>query len=590
MSREERNGVTRRDLLKTSAVAGAAAATSAAVGGLISTPSASAAPMPPGEAPASNESYEGDLILYNGRIHTMDDGNHVVSVIGIQDGTINYVGDNFGGAMNQFSGRPRPKTVDLTGRMACPGIIDATNHISLLGNRPGHHTPLEYAHTIADVLALFAARARGIPPSPVPPVVASNFVTTLGDFAPQQLKEQRLPTLAELDKAVPNNGAYITVGFNGPSVTNTLGKAFFENAQPFPVTVGDDGSIAQGDQTGRATFALRQTLTFDQRMQGFRDSMAFLASVGLTTNIETGAFQTTNSPADNVASEDNYTYNQPALAVYAAGQGTVRMRIEFLHQDTDPSLPTLTQRVLNAFQFTGDDMVRTGGIGEWIAGVPSSPVFTDACVFLAKNRWRAKCQGLSARDAAAEILAYQTANAQYPITDLRWAIVHSNLTTDQLDQLQALGAGVTCSGYHYLTGTGPAAGPPYRVFFDHGIHVGMDSDAADISMFSPWLQMYYATTGLNALGQQINPGQQVTRQEALFHYTNANTWFVGPPDGLGPADGDLLGVLEVGRHGDVLVLSDDFFAVSDEAVKDIHSVLTVVNGKIVHTGPVSYAA
>jgi predicted amidohydrolase YtcJ len=71
----------------------------------------------------------------------------------------------------------------------------------------------------------------------------------------------------------------------------------------------------------------------------------------------------------------------------------------------------------------------------------------------------------------------------------------------------------------------------------------MDSDAADVSVFIPWVQMYYASTGLNVLGQQINPGQHATRQEALFHYTNGNTWFVGPPAGLGPPDGDLLGVL-----------------------------------------------
>lgn len=591
---DERRGLSRRAAL----MAGAAAGTAAMVGfGGASAADASQTPGTPGASapPGSGESYEGDLVLYNGRIHTMNDSDDIAGVVAIQDGTIAYVGDSLGGAMGQFSGRPTPRAIDLGGAMACPGIIDATNHVSLLGNRPGHHTPLEYAASIADVLAIYAARARSLQTTSGTPVSASQFITTMGDFVPEQLTEQRLPTLAELDAAIPDHPVYITVNFTGPSVTNSLGKAFFESAQPYPVTVGSDGSIAEGDQTGYATFALRQTLTFDQRVRGFRDAFAYLASIGLTTNIETGAFQTTNSPADNVASEDNYTYNIPAMAVYAAGQGIVRMRIDWLHQDTDPSLPALTQRVLNTLQFNGNDMVRTGGIGEWISGDQFSPgaVFQAACVLLAKNRWRAECQSLSTTDFQGQIDAYALANAQYPITDLRWVVAHCNqITEDYVNKLKALGGGCTASGWEYLEGTSAGtspAGPPYRMLFDNGIPVGMDSDAADVSVFIPWVQMYYATTGKNVLGQQINPGQQATRQEALFHYTNGNTWFVGPPAGLGPPDGELLGVIEVGRHGDVVVLSDDYFAVPDDDLKKLYSVLTVVNGKVVHTGPVSYA-
>jgi predicted amidohydrolase YtcJ len=592
--RDERKGFSRRAAL----VAGAAAGTAAMVGfGAAGEADASEFPAGPGGAPpGSAESQAGDLVLYNGRIHTMDDSDHIVGVVAIQDGIIAYTGDSFGAAMRQFSGRPSPQAIDLRGQMACPGIIDATNHVSLLGNRPGHHTPLEYATSIANVLAIYQARARSIPKSPSPPTSADSFITSMGDFVPEQFKEQRLPTLAELDAAVPDHPVYLTVNFTGPSVTNSLGKAFFTSAQPYPVTVGADGSIAEGEQTGRATFALRQTLTFDQRMRGFRDAFAFLASIGLTTNIETGAFQTTNSPSDNVASEDNFTYNIPAMAVYAAGQGTVRMRIDWLEMDTDPSLPTLTQRLLNTLQFNGNDMVATGGIGEWIAGDQFAPgaVFQDACLLIAKNGWRAECQSITQTDYPGQVAAFEMANARNPITDLRWVVAHCNYITEPyVNRLKAVGAGCTASGWQYLQGTSLGStpgGPAYRMLFDNGIPVGMDSDAADVSVFIPWVQMYYATTGLNVLGQQINPGQQATRQEALFHYTNGNTWFVGPPPGLGPPDGDLLGLLEVGRRGDVVVPSADYFAVPDEDLKQIYSALTVVNGKVVHSGPVRYSA
>lgn len=93
--------------------------------------------------------------------------------------------------------------------------------------------------------------------------------------------------------------------------------------------------------------------------------------------------------------------------------------------------------------------------------------------------------------------------------------------------------------------------------------------------------LHHATTGRNALGNQINPGQQISRQELLHLYTRANKWF------LGDTDEDRLRSLEVGRLGDVVVLNDDYFTVPDSGLKKIRSVLTVVGGEIVHdTGAV----
>jgi len=109
----------------------------------------------------------------------------------------------------------------------------------------------------AEVQATFSRRAAAVP--------SGEFITTIGGFHSNQFTERRLPTLAELDAAVPHHPAYISIGFSGPSTSNTLGKAFFEHAA-LPVTVGADGSIATGEQTGRATLSLRQTLTFGVRM------------------------------------------------------------------------------------------------------------------------------------------------------------------------------------------------------------------------------------------------------------------------------------------------------------------------------------
>jgi predicted amidohydrolase YtcJ len=44
-----------------------------------------------------------------------------------------------------------------------------------------------------------------------------------------------------------------------------------------------------------------------------------------------------------------------------------------------------------------------------------------------------------------------------------------------------------------------------------------------------------------------------------------------------------LGSLEPGYHGDLIVLSDDYFNVGDDMIKDLKSVLTVVGGRIVYS-------
>ena len=59
-------------------------------------------------------------------------------------------------------------------------------------------------------------------------------------------------------------------------------------------------------------------------------------------------------------------------------------------------------------------------------------------------------------------------------------------------------------------------------------------------------------------------------------YTSGNGWFF--------KEEDRLGSIEPGKLGDLVVLSDDYFdprRVPDSKLRDLHSVLTVVDGKVV---------
>ena len=553
----EQNGLSRRQLLSASAGAGVRAAL-----GLPTAPAVAKQGASGGVAVRTTE----ELVFVNGRIHTMDGNNTIANTVSIRNGRFSAVG----GAAPARG--PGIRMIDLRGRTAVPGIIDNHNHIVLMGNRPGYHTPLENASSIADVQETVAARAKAIP--------RGAWVTTIGGFHRNQLvprgQNPRLPTLAELDMAAPDHPVYISESFMGPSATNSLGKAFFERQTP-PVPVGEDGSIATGSQsTGRATLALRQTLlTSEQRKRAAIDAMAYGLGLGVTTHLDQGAFQATNTATDGAAHEDTYTMHVPFLALRDEGKLPARLRINFLHQDSTPDVPTLTERLKNSFKFFGDDMVRTGAIGEFIAAFgPSSP-FVEAAKRVARAGWRAEVHSLSATDFQQEIEGYEAAHAEFAITDLRWVIAHAPFITEPwVNRLKALGGGLSLTGWRYLAGTPDQNGPPFRLIVDNGIHVGMSSDGMQIAPMNPWLHMYYATTGLNARQVLINAGQQITRQEVLKLYTANNGWFLH--------EEDRIGTVEAGKLADLVVLSDDYFTVPDEQVKKIRSVLTVVDGTIVH--------
>jgi hypothetical protein len=130
--------------------------------------------------------------------------------------------------------------------------------------------------------------------------------------------------------------------------------------------------------------------------------------------------------------------------------------------------------------------------------------------------------------------------------------------------------------FRWVTSSDPkmVVGPPFRTILDHGIPVGIHGDGVHIAPLNPWPHIYYATTGVNSFGDKVNGDQQITRQEALDLFTRRNSWFLRMEEKIG--------TMQPGKLADLAVLDRDYFAVPDEQIKQIRSVLTVVDGRIVH--------
>jgi hypothetical protein len=518
------------------------------------------------DAKAARKAHRSEgLVLTNARIHTMDGQSRVVDEVLIKNGRFVEVG-------KKVDRSDQVPVIDAGGRTVIPGIIDAHNHIVLVGNRPGWHTGMEHVFTIPEALDAYRARAAALDAAGVP---TDEFVTTIGPISAIQFAENRLPTGAELDSVSLTRPVYIQAAQGGIRA-NSAAAAWFAANNPL-VTVNP----ATGAVSGPALQTLRQRfLTPETRKRSAHDALHYFTSLGITTHGDSGAFHS-ELPSNGIASENVYTMHFPFLALNREKRLPARLRMDFLHQDasSDTALTTLAPRLRNSFPFFGDDWLRTAGIGEFTGGGVAG------LVAIGRAGWRGEDHALNLNGFLNLVNLRQQAHDQLVaegftdgITKLRWRISHVPATTEaSVNQWKALGGGL-------LVGWGPTRsgtniGPAYRMLLDNGIPLGWHSDGGDITVISPWLNLYATITGKNLRGMHdpaapvVNAGQTINRQEALWLATAANKWFIQEED---------VGSIEIGNHGDFVVLDRDFFSVPDAEIPRIRSVLTVVGGKIVH--------
>jgi predicted amidohydrolase YtcJ len=561
----DRDRTSRRGFLKTLGAAGATAV-------------AGTACAPPAQPPATGPGADIGIALVNGHIHTVDGQGIVADSVVIRNGVFAAIN---GGAA---AAGPGARVIDLRGRTVVPGLIEPHIHSVSLANRPGYHTILENTTSLREVQEALAARRKDVP--------EGQWITSMGGWHPNQWAEHRHPTLAELDEAVPDRPVFLYERFTGPCAVNSLAKKFFDAADAaepvhpaiVKINVSDTGAIAPagfvgGGPSASALYYLRRMQTFEDKKRSTLDAMTYSASVGLTAHLDQVLFPTPGPlhPAQILSNLDQYTMYDPWLDLHREGRTFIRLQMNFLHNQSDPALPELHERLRNQFQFFGDDMLQTGSIGEWAAPLSAGATWLEAQRLVAAKRWRNENSVQNLVQLTQVVEAYEKMNEEYGIQDLRWVVHHvPEVTPELLSRLQAMGCGVEMGAFRWVTSSDPnqVVGPAFRTIVDHGVTAGIHGDGVHIAPLNPWQHIYYATTGVNSFGQMVNPGQQLTREEALSRFTRSNSWFLRMENKIGS--------IEPGKLADLTVLDRDYFTIPDADIKKIRSVLTIVGGRVVH--------
>jgi len=516
--------VSRRDLLKATLAGAAAYVGGSALAGVHLDAAQRGTPV-------------ADLLLANGKFV---DGRGVVgTALTIRNGRIVAVGD--ARALGSAT-----RTIDLGGRTVVPGLFDAHVHYTRAGVNPGYEARrIERAFSIAELQEAIAKRAASVP--------SGAFITCIGGWNHTQLAENRRPTKAELDAAAPKHGVYISgTGGNTGAITNSVGSAFLSAKG---VMVDNATGVVASAQA--AVAALQQAQTAEDKLRGTADLNTHANSLGLTGVINAG----------------NFPDQELALALWRQDTLTIRMRPVF-PADSPQEVET---RVLNNFsqagKAVGDDLFRPAGFGERIGGNDTmSPQFEPTARMIAKHGWLLQQHSITPKENDFHLDAFRSIAREHPIEKLRWSIIHlQNIDEPRLKALKELGCGASAQTWTYF---GNGGGPPFRRIVDSGIRAGVGTDSTNVSALDPWVSLFYMTTGRNVAGTLTNDGQQVSRVEALRLYTEGAAWF--------SFDDHQVGSFIPGKYADLAVLNQDYLTVSEQAIRRIESMMTMVGGKIVH--------
>lgn len=109
-----------------------------------------------------------------------------------------------------------------------------------------------------------------------------------------------------------------------------------------------------------------------------------------------------------------------------------------------------------------------------------------------------------------------------------------------------------------------------RSLLNRGIIVSLSPDGTP----GPFTDILLMTTG------QLNAEENISREEAVIAYTKTNAYaeFAEKEKGT----------LMPGMLADLVVLSQDIFSIPFERLSSTHSLLTMINGKIVFQLPESF--
>ena len=544
----------------------------------------------PGASEAQSMSSSAELVLYNGRITTLDRQGPEADALAMRDGRFVAVGSD---REVMAAAGPDAKRIDLKGRRVIPGLIDSHTHVIRGGLNYNMELRWDGVRSLADAMRMLKEQVDHTP--------APQWVRVVGGFTEHQFAEKRLPTLDEINAVAPDTPVFILHLYDRALLNRAALRAvgYTKDTPEFPgAEIVRD---ANGEPTGLlvakpnatilyATLAKGPKLPPEYQKNSTRHFMREINRLGVTSVIDAGGgFQ--NFPDDYRIVEE----------LHNEGHLTVRIAYNLFTQKPKQELGDFSAWVKQVKPGQGDDTYRHNGAGEMLVYTaadfedfkverPDMPPSMEGDLepvvrLLAENRWPWRLHATYNETITRALDVFEKVSRDVPFDGLHWFIDHAETIDDRnIDRIAALGGGIAVQhrmayqGEDFVAryGNRIAEGtPPIRRMLEAGVPVGAGTDATRVASYNPWVSLSWLVTGKTLGGLMLYPAaNRLDRETALRLWTEANTWFSTEPGKKGQ--------IKAGQLADLAVLSADYMSVPDEEILDITSVLTILGGAPVH--------
>ena len=540
------------------------------------------------QAPAAHG--PADMVIRNGRVHTVDAGQPEAQALAIVRERIAAVGSNA-----EIAGwiGPHTRVLDAQGHSVLPGFNDSHVHF-VAGSAQLSEVQLNDATTREEFVRRVGEYARKLN--------KGEWVLG-GRWDHEHLPGAALPTREWIDPVTPDNPVWVSRydGHMGLANSLALKLAGVDRNTPDP----PGGTIVR-DAAGNPTGALKDAA---EGLVGriIPEASESQLTIAIRAGLDEARRYGVTSVQDISHAEEMRVYQR----LLVSGQLTARMYgITPLPQYQYPAGAGIAAGF-------GNDWIRTGALKGFADGSLGSTTalffepYNDApntrglfnAMMLPEGHMLAMAQPADAAGlqiaihaigdrAIHEILTmYEEIlrrNGPGPARGRRWRIEHAqHVLPGDFDLFARLGVIASMQPYHlYEDGSWAEKRIGYeraktthawRTMLDHGVKLAFGTDWP-VAPLNPLLGLYAAVTRATSDGK--NPGgwipeQKITLAEAVEAYT------------LGSAYAEFTetqkGSLTPGKLADVVILDSDIFSMAPEKIKDARVTVTIVGGHIVYT-------